>query len=108
MTSLDFNRATDDVQRILDGSTGSFKNDFQARADDFINVVKQSQVVTKGTVKATAIESMSQDSAVVLVAATSEVTNAAGAQQEPRSWRLSVTVSRDGGDLKMSKVEFVP
>ena len=51
---------------------------------------------------------MTDDSAVVLVAATSEVTNAAGAKEESRAWRLSVTVTRVDGELKMSKVEFVP
>jgi Mce-associated membrane protein len=108
LTSLDFNRARDDVQRILDNSTGSFHDDFQGRADDFTKVIQQSQVSTEGKVDAAAVESMTNDSAVVLVAATSQVTNAAGAKQEPRVWRLSVTVSRVGEQLKMSKVEFVP
>jgi Mce-associated membrane protein len=71
-------------------------------------VVEQSKVVTEGTVNATAVESMTGDSAVVLVQATSKVTNSAGANQEPRSWRFSITVTRDGGQLKMSKVEFIP
>ncbi|MGY1876939.1 hypothetical protein [Nocardia gipuzkoensis] len=108
LTTLDFNRAKEDVQRVLDNSTGPFRGDFQARAADFTTVVQQSQVATEGKVNATALESMTEDSAVVLVAATSQVTNSAGARQEPRAWRLSVTVSRDGDQLKMSKVEFVP
>jgi Mce-associated membrane protein len=108
MTSLDFGRANDDIGRILSSSTGTFKDDFERRAADFTSVVEQSKIVTKGAVNATAVESMTDDSAVVLVSATSTVTNAAGAKQEPRSWRLIVTVSRDAGQLKMSKVEFVP
>ncbi|MEU0542944.1 hypothetical protein ABZ319_24035 [Nocardia sp. NPDC005978] len=108
LTSLDFNRAKDDVQRVLDNSTGAFRDDFQSRAEDFTKVVEQSQVTTEGRVNATAVESMTEDSAVVLVAATSQITNSAGAKQEPRVWRLSVTVTRVDGQLKMSKVEFVP
>jgi Mce-associated membrane protein len=54
------------------------------------------------------LDSMTNDSAVVLVASTSEVTNAAGAKQDPRTFRLIVTLTRDGDRLKMSKVEFVP
>ncbi|MGW5377822.1 hypothetical protein ACWESM_20515 [Nocardia sp. NPDC003999] len=108
LTTLDFNRAKEDVQRVLDNSTGSFRADFQARATDFTTVIQQSRVATDGKVNATAIESMTEDSAVVLVAATSQVTNSAGARQEPRAWRLSVTVTRDGDQLRMSKVEFVP
>jgi len=108
MTSLDFNNAKEGVQRILDSSTGEFKADFSSRATDFVKVVQESKVVTKGTVNLTAMQSMSEDSAVVLVAATSEVTNSAGAKNDPRAWRLKVTVNRDGGVLKMAKVEFVP
>lgn len=110
LTSLDFNNAKQGVQRILENSTGSFKDDFLKMADDFTKVVEQSKVVSQGSVQAAAVElnSMTKDSAVVLVASTSEVTNAAGAKQDPRSYRLIVTVARDGGQLKISKVEFVP
>jgi Mce-associated membrane protein len=110
LTSLDFNNAKQGVQRILDNSTGSFKDDFVKMADDFTKVVEQSKVVSQGTVQAAAVDlnTMTDNSAVVLVASTSEVTNAAGAKQDPRSYRLIVTVARDGDQLKISKVEFVP
>ena len=110
LTSLDFNHAKEGVQRILENSTGSFKDDFLKMADDFTKVVEQSKVVSQGSVQAAAVEldTITDDSAVVLVASTSEVTNAAGAKQDPRSYRLIVTVTRDGGQLKISKVEFVP
>jgi Mce-associated membrane protein len=110
LTSLDFNNAKDGVQRILDDSTGSFKDDFAKMAGDFTKVVEQSKVVEQGTVQAVAVDrdSMTDDSAVALVASTSEVTNAAGAKQDPRNFRLIVTLTRDSGQLKMSKVEFVP
>ncbi len=98
------------VQRILDNSTGSFKDDFVKMADDLTKVVEQSKVVSQGTVQAAAVDldTMTDSSAVVLIASTSEVTNAAGAKQDPRSYRLIVTVARDGDQLKISKVEFVP
>jgi Mce-associated membrane protein len=108
LMSLDFNKAKDDVQRIIDNSTGQFRDDFKNQADDFIKVAQDSKVITEVTVNATAVESMTDDSAVALVSATSRVTNSAGAKQEPRSWRLSVTLQRDGGQIKMAKVEFVP
>ena len=108
MTSLDFTRAKQDVQRVLDSSTGEFRDDFQQRANDFATVVEQSKVVTEGTVNAAALESMDKHSASVLISATSKITNSAGAKDEPRAWRLRVTVTEDGGQYKMSKVEFVP
>jgi Mce-associated membrane protein len=108
LMSLDFNKAQDDVNRIIDNSTGSFKDDFQNQAADFVKVAQDSKVITEVTVNATAVESMTDDTATVLVSASSRVTNSAGAKQEPRSWRLSVDLQRDGGQIKMSKVEFVP
>jgi Mce-associated membrane protein len=108
MTTLDFNRAKEDVQRVLDSSTGEFRDDFQQRAKDFASVVEQSKVVTQGTVNAAALESMDAHSALVLVSATSRITNSAGAKDEPRMWRLRVTVTEEGGQYKMSKVDFVP
>jgi Mce-associated membrane protein len=110
LTSLDFNNAKEGVQRILENSTGSFKDDFVKMADDFSKVVEQSKVISQGSVQAAAVDldSMTDNSAVVLVSCTSEVTNAAGAKQDPRKYRLIVTVSRDGAQLKLSKVEFVP
>lgn len=107
MTSFNFTRAKEDVQRVIDSSTGEFRDDFQKRAADFTTVVQQAKVVTEGSVSSAAVESMQADSAVVLVLASERVTNAAGAKDEPREFRLRVTVSRDGDQLKMSKVEFV-
>ncbi|KAA1249687.1 hypothetical protein F0Q45_13775 [Mycobacterium simiae] len=108
MISLDFSKAKEDVQRVIDSSTGEFKDEFQARAADFIKVVEQSKVVTEGTVNATAVESMDGRNALVLVSATSHVTNAGNGKDEPRVWRLRVTVTEEDGQYKMSKVEFVP
>jgi Mce-associated membrane protein len=108
MTSLDFNKAKEDVQRLIDSSTGQFRDDFQQRAKDFTTVVEQSKVVTQGTVNAAAVQTINGDYALVLVAATSHITNAAGAKDEPRTWRLKVTVKDDGGQYKMSNVEFIP
>ena len=107
LTSLDFNKAKEDVQRVLDSATGEFRDDFQRRADDFASVVKDSKAVTEGSVAATAVESMDKDSAVVLVLANERVTNLAGAKDQPRTFRFRVSVVHDGDELKVSKVEFV-
>ncbi|MBI3692702.1 MAG: hypothetical protein HY239_19095, partial [Mycolicibacterium aromaticivorans] len=108
LLSIDYNRAKADVQHVLDLSTGTFKDDFTRGADDFVKTAEQSKAVTVGTVKSAALEKESGDTGVVLLAASSTVTNANGAHQDPRAWRMSVTVARDGAQYKMSNVEFVP
>jgi Mce-associated membrane protein len=108
LMSLNFNTAADDVKHIIDNTTGDFKKDFEGQADEFTKVAQESKVVTVATVNATAVQSMTKDTATVLVAVTTQVSNVASKQQEPRSWRLRVNLARDGGQLKLAKVEFVP
>ena len=104
---MDFKKSKEDVQRIVDSATGEFRDQFQKTADDFASVVKDTKAVAEGSVAAAAVESMDKDSAVVLVLANERVTNAAGAKDQPRTFRFRVSVVRDGDQLKMSKVEFV-
>jgi Mce-associated membrane protein len=107
LTSLDFKKSKEDVQRILDSATGEFRDQFQKTADDFASVVKDTKAVAEGSIGAAAVESMNKDSAVVLVLANERVTNIAGAKDSPRAFRFRVSVVRDGDQLKISKVEFV-
>jgi Mce-associated membrane protein len=108
LLSIDHTRAEADVQRVLDLSTGAFRDDFQRSAQDFVKTAVDSKAVTTGTVNAAALDTLEGDRGVVMVAATSEVSNANGADQDPRPFRISVTVTRDGDTPKMSDVEFVP
>lgn len=108
LMSLDYNHAADDVKQIIDNATGDFKEDFENESENFIKTAQEAKVVTEATVASAAVESMTESDAVVLLAATSKVTNSAGARQEPRNWRLAVNMVRDGDRIKMSKVEFVP
>jgi len=107
LTSLDFKKSKEDVQRIVDSATGEFRDQFQKTAEDFASVVKDTKAVAEGTIAASAVESTTKDSAVVLVLANERVTNSAGAKDEPRTFRFRVSVVRDGDQLKLSKVEFV-
>lgn len=108
LMSIDSAKAKDDVRAILDNTTGPFKSEFENASGDFVKFAEQSKVATKTEVKAVAVESMTGDTAQVLVTAASTVTNVAGANQQPRSWRLSLDLKREGPQIKMSKLEFVP
>ncbi|WP_149440822.1 hypothetical protein [Mycolicibacterium sp. P1-5] len=108
LMSMDFNQAKESVQRVIDDSTGKFKSNFEDGADDLIKAMQQSKVVTKVTVNDSAVESSDKDSATVLVAATSQRTgpDAPKEDQQPRVWRVVVSLQRDGDQLKVSDVEF--
>lgn len=106
LMSLNYETVDDDVKAILDNSTGEFKKDFEAHAGDFTKVARESKTVTTVDTAVSGVESMSDNEAVVLVAASTKVTNRAGAKEEPRSWRLTVHLAREGDQVKMSKVDF--
>jgi Mce-associated membrane protein len=108
LMSIDSATAQDNVRQIIDNSTGQFKDDIQSSAEDLVKAAQDSKATTKATVKASAVQSMDADSAVVLVGTATTVSNSAGANQQPRNWRLSLTMVKDGEQIKMSKVEFVP
>nr|CRL69145.1 putative MCE associated membrane protein [Mycolicibacter nonchromogenicus] len=96
------------MQRIMDGATGEFYDDFMQRAEPFIDVVKKYRSVSVGTVAEAALESESGEQAQALVSVTVDTTNPDGSEQVPRAWRLRISVQRVGDEFKVSNVEFVP
>jgi Mce-associated membrane protein len=107
LTTIDYGRADADVQRILDSATGTFYDDFQARAQPFVEVVKQAQSKSVGTVAEAGLVSESENQAQVLVAVTVETSNAGAPEQAPRAWRMRITVEKVGDEVKVAKVDFV-
>ena len=109
LMSMDYNKAQESVQRVLDGSTGKFKANFDETSDEFIKALQDEKIFTTATVNDAAVDSMTADSAVVLVSATSqrEGKQAPKDQQQPRVWRIVLTLEREGDQIKMSGVEFI-
>lgn len=108
LTTIDWQHADADVQRILDSATGTFYDDFSKRSRPFVDVVKKAQSKSVGTVTAAGLESRSGDEAQVLVAVSVNTSNLGAAEQEPRHWRMRISVQKVGNDEKISNVEFVP
>ncbi len=108
LTTIDFEQAEADVQRILDSATGEFYDDFTARSGPFIDVVQKVQSKSVGTVTEAGLESVNGQEGQVLVAVTVKTTNRGAPESQPRYWRMRLNVTRQGEDLKVSRVEFVP
>jgi Mce-associated membrane protein len=108
LTTIDWQHADTDVKRILDSATGTFYDDFSKREQPFIEVVKKAQATSKGTITEAALESESGDEAQVLVAVSVKTSNIVAAEQEPRAWRMRISVQKAGGEAKVSNVAFVP
>ena len=108
LTTIDWQNAEADVQRVLDSATGTFYDDFQNRSAPFVQVVKQAQSKSVGTIAEAGLESATRDEARVLVAVTVTTSNVGAPQQEPRAWRMRLTVQKVNDEAKVSNVEFVP
>jgi len=104
--SLNFVNAEDDVQRIMDNATGKFKQEFQGQQFILVRQLIESKVVTHVTVTAVAVQSASDDSAVVLVAATSQAANIKDPHPAPKRFRVVVTLAKDQGRLKISQLTY--
>jgi Mce-associated membrane protein len=113
LTTIDYQEADTDIQRILDSATGSFYEDFSQRSAPFVEVVKQTQSKTVGTVTEAGLESADGNQAQAIVAVnvtTSNNTagpNNAAVPQDPRIWRMRLTMQKVGQDVKISNVSFV-
>ncbi|GGL15275.1 hypothetical protein [Nocardia jinanensis] len=106
--TVNHNTAEDDVARILDDATGAWRDEFTPQSGPFRDVVRKAQVVTTGEVTEAGLERVNDDgSAQVLVAAHSKVSNAGGAKEEPRTFRVRVTVAPEGDRFKIAKMEYI-
>ena len=108
LTTIDWQRADADVQRILGSATGQFFDDFAKRSQPFIELVKQAKSISVGTVSEAGLESQTADTAQVLVAVSVTTSYAGAPQPDPHAWRMRISVQRVGDQVKVSNVEFVP
>jgi Mce-associated membrane protein len=107
LMSLDANHAAESVQHTIDVSTGALKSQLEATASYLVKNAQEAKISTKATVEDVAVESMTDNSAVVLVVAKSDTINPDKSKRPPVFWRISVNIDRDDGQLKMSKLDFV-
>ncbi|NBP84949.1 MAG: mammalian cell entry protein [Mycobacteriaceae bacterium] len=108
LTTIDYRNAEADVQRILDSSTGQFREEFAQRSEPFVEVVKKAQSTSSGTVTEAGLESVSGQEGRVLVAVTVKTVNRGVPDEQSRYWRMRMTVIKEGDGAKVAKVDFVP
>jgi Mce-associated membrane protein len=108
LMSIDPDHAKEDVQRAIDASTGDQKNQLSVLSTLIVKRAEDTKVGLKVTIEAVAVQSLSDNSGVVLVAAKTTPTGPDNDKPPPALFRVSVNMDRDGGQLKMSKIDFLP
>jgi Mce-associated membrane protein len=108
LTTVSFRTADRDVRRMLDCATGAFREQFDQRAKPFLDTVREARVESTGSIADAGVESTAADMVTVLVAATAQVSNAAGPGATPRDYRLRLVVRHEAGRWLVADVSFVP
>jgi Mce-associated membrane protein len=107
LMSVDPAHAVEGLQHSIDDTTGALKSQLAATSSYMAKNLQDAQVTTKATVQDVAVESMTDNSAVVLVVTKSDTINPDKSNRPTAFWRLSVQIDRDGDRLKISKLDFV-
>ncbi|WP_131767391.1 hypothetical protein [Candidatus Protofrankia californiensis] len=109
LTSINFNTADADVNRLISGATGDFRNLFTQNLDSYVDVVKQNQVVTTGQVTEAGVQDINGNTAHIILAVQSTVRNTAVPNGEVRTYRMALQMEHHGnGSWLVSRVDFVP
>jgi Mce-associated membrane protein len=108
LTTISYTEADADIRRILESSTGTFHDDFQKRSQPFIELVTKAQAKSEGTITEAGMESADGDQARVLLAVTVKTSDSNAHDQQPRLWRMRITVQKVDQGAKVSDVVFVP
>jgi Mce-associated membrane protein len=105
--TLDYRTFDDDVDLVLDGATGSFRDSFRAGVEQTRELVTQNQSVSTGKVTEAALVSSDEDSAQVLLVVDTEVTNTANPEPAARNYRVQLDLSRVADRWLASDLQFV-
>ena len=106
-TTLDYRSFYRDAQRVLDGATGTFKQEFSAQTDQLGQLVRTNKAVSKGKVISAGLVSHDADSARVLLVVDADVTNTAATTPVARHYRMQVDLTRSGEQWLTDQLQFV-
>lgn len=107
LTTLRAESGEQDLARLLEGTTPTFREEFEAQADSFVAALRQGKVDAEGKVTEAAVKQLGDDTASVLVAASGSVSNSEVQDAQPRYYRLLVNLVRDDDDWLVDRMEFV-
>jgi hypothetical protein len=97
----------EDIAKLLDGATASFRSDLEAQADRLRKAIAKSKVTATGQVLSTGVVKLEDGRATVIVAASGTVKNTQTADPEPRNYRMRVDLQQHDNRWLVSGLEFV-
>jgi hypothetical protein len=107
LTTIGYQTAASDLNRVLAGATGSLRSQFERERSQLPATLAQTKSQSRGTVLSSALSSVSADHAEVLVAVDARVTGTdTTASGVLKHYRMVVTLQRVAGRWLASEVAF--
>jgi Mce-associated membrane protein len=96
------------IAKVLDGATGTFKEQYERAKVTLKATAQQGQSVATGDVKAVGIGDIDGDTAIAFVAADGSVTNkSTKGRAQPRTYRFKLTMVRKGDKWLTSDLQIL-
>lgn len=106
--AIDHKRMDPLTSRVLDGATGAFKKQYKSSLKSLKDAATSQESISKGHVDEIGLSEVDADSATVFVSAGSKVQNkGTKGKVEDRSWRIKLTMAKEGSRWLVSQLEFV-
>ena len=106
--TIDHTKMDELTGQVLDGATGDFKKQYQSSLKALKESAASQESFSTGRVDEVGLSEVDADSASVFVAAGSKVKNkGTKGEVQDRSWRIKLTMSKEGGRWLVSQLEFV-
>lgn len=106
--TIDHTKMDELTAQVLDGATGEFKKQYQESLKALKDSAASQESFSTGRVDEVGLSEVDADSASVFVAAGSKVKNkGTKGEVQDRSWRIKLTMSKEGSRWLVSQLEFV-
>lgn len=107
VTSISTKDFATDVARVLDGSTGSFRQDFSARTGQLEQLLKDNDVSAQGRVLEAGVARSDRRTATALLVVDSTVKNKQVPAGRVNTYRMKIDMEKVGDRWLASSLEFV-
>jgi Mce-associated membrane protein len=106
-TTLDYRHVDDDTRQVLDGSTGTFKDQYAKNLAALKKVIVANQTVSIVKRSEAAYVSGDSDSARVIVGVVAQNSNTVAPQGTLKTYRMRLDLQRSGSTWKVNGLDFV-
>lgn len=107
LTTIDVEQFDEAVQRVLDGATGDFRQEFEDNSGNLEKLLTDNQVDADGSVISAGLVRADRSNATALVVVDSTVRNIAVPEGRLNTYRMQIDVERVDGRWLTSALRFV-